>query len=78
MVLNGSWRIAIVIIALILSTTVWSALTDDKKVGTALVVYDPPAKENVSGDAPGNPYVPYAKCDAYNEKYAAKIRAIAQ
>lgn len=79
--LNGWWRIAIVIMALILSFSVLAALNDDTYVGKASILYNAPTNENVPQsnqiDKLLAAFTPCPKCDAYATEHNIKTRSLA-
>jgi hypothetical protein len=82
MALNGWWSIASVIMTLILSYSVWTALSDDIRVGKASIPFNSPVNENVPISDRNDPFLaaftPCPKCDAYSVNHAAKTRDLAE
>ena len=74
--LNGWWRIAVVIMALIMGVTLLNAFTGTSQVALASVPYDPPYPANAT-----NPFEAALSCgqscDRYDKVHKADVQRLA-
>lgn len=74
--LNGWWRIAIVIMALFMGFTIFSALTGTSEVAIASLPFDPPYPKNIS-DPFEAAMACGAACDRYDEARKVDVQRLA-